>query len=189
MIRCLPPDEPDDFDSLCRQPGLRWLAKHPEGKNKPRNLWSAFKGQLREGFERRCAYGAMYEAVGTVDHFRSQNNRPDLAYEWTNYRFCEASMNSRKRNHDDAILDPFEVEDGWFEVLLPSMQMVATKNVPLHLRAKAEFTLDKLALCDGETHVRLRREWYEQFVAGAIGLEGLRRFAPLVARAVEKQGG
>ena len=61
---------------------------------------------------------------GTVDHYLSCANHRALAYEWTNYRFTSARMNSIKRTEDDRVLDPFEVGDDWFEILLPSLQMV-----------------------------------------------------------------
>ena len=124
---------------------------------------------------------------GTVDHYLSCANHRALAYEWTNYRFTSARMNSIKRTEDDRVLDPFEVGDDWFEILLPSLQMVATDRVPLAERDRVAFTLKRLGLGDGESVLRRRRAWYEQFLTGGQSLDGLRHYAPLIAHAVHKR--
>jgi hypothetical protein len=71
----------------------------------------------------------MYEPVGSVDHFRSWDNYPDLAYEWTNLRFAAEWMNKSKQTADDAVLDPYEVKAGWFEITLPDLQLRVTDRV------------------------------------------------------------
>ena len=128
----------------------------------------------------------MWIAEGDVEHFRSRKNRSDLTYEWSNYRYIAGSVNGSKGNHDDKVLDPFEVQDGWFEVLLPSMQLVTTNNLPPALADKAKFTLNQLRLRNGTKVVRSRKRWYQQFTNGTLTLEGLKSNAPLVAKAVTK---
>jgi hypothetical protein len=129
----------------------------------------------------------MYEPVGTVDHYRSCSKEPELAYEWSNYRFASAWINSSKQSADTEVLDPFEVEDEWFEILLPSLQLVTTPNVPAHLREKANHTLERLHLRDDERVVRQRRAWYALYQEGMLSIEGLDMRAPLIAAAVRKQ--
>ena len=87
------------------------------------------------------------------------------------------------------IFDPFEVGDGWFEILLPSLQLVATDRVPEGLRERASFVLKRLHLRDDERVIRQRREWYRMYQQGELTLEGLRKKAPLIAAAVAKQQG
>lgn len=182
--------EPADFDAKCRQKGLQWLAANPKatrkGNQRPKALWTAFKPQLADAFRELCAYGAMYEPVGTVDHFIPVDADETLAYDWDNYRFASAWINSSKQK-TQAVLDPLLVQDGWFEVLLPSMQLVVTDQVPNHLRDHAEGTLKRLHLRDDERVVRQRRRWYRLFQQGKMDLAGLRENAPLIAAAVEKQ--
>jgi len=125
---------------------------------------------------------------GTVDHYRSFTHHRDLAYEWSNYRFASATMNSKKRAQDDRVLDPEEVRTGWFEILLPSLQMRMTDRVPLRLRSKAAHTLSRLGLADGEPVIRWRRAWFELYQRGDLSIEGLRAVAPLIAEAVERDG-
>lgn len=185
MMRFNPPPEPPEFDQKARQPGNTWLAKNP-GK-RPKDLWSPFTSQLADGFQSLCGYSAMYQPTGTVDHYLSCKNYPEQAYEWSNYRFASGWINSSKRTVDDQVLDPFEVEDDWFEILLPSLQLVLTDAVPPQERERAEFTLHRLHLRDDERVIRQRQQWYQLYLDGDLTLEGLEKKAPLIARAVRKQ--
>ena len=86
MIHVEQPPEPEEFDGRVRMPGMRWLEAHPGSR--PKDFWSQFKAALAEGFGNLCAYSAMYEPVGTVDHYLSCENHRHLAYEWSNYRYA-----------------------------------------------------------------------------------------------------
>lgn len=183
--------EPADFDAQCRQKGLQWLAAHPKAtrkaKTRPRDYWSPFKPQLADAFCDLCAYGAMYEPVGTVDHFEPVDANEARAYDWDNYRFASAWINSSK-NKRTAVLDPLWVQQGWFEVLLPSLQLVMVhKKVPAHLQALAEQTLTDLHLRDDERVVRQRRAWLRRYEEGKLTLDRLWEVAPLIAAAVENR--
>ncbi|MCP4689153.1 MAG: hypothetical protein GY859_13950 [Desulfobacterales bacterium] len=145
------------------------------------------RGQLAEGFSDLCAYTVMYTPDGVVDHYLSRQNYRQLIYEWSNYRFSAGWINSSKKTADNTVLDPLEIVDGWFEIILPSLQMVVTDNVPLHLRQKAEYTLERLHLGDDERVIHQRREWYRMHQAGELTLAGLYKKAPLIAAAIEKQ--
>ena len=130
MIPVAPPPEPGYFDAKVRQPGQAWLNNPANDGKRPADHWTHCCEDLREGFQGLCGYGAMWLPEGTVDHYLSCKNHRDLAYEWSNYRFVSARINSRKGSLDDTILDPFEVGEGWFEVILPSMQLIVTSQVP-----------------------------------------------------------
>lgn len=185
MIRFERIPEPANFQADARVPGTDWLRTHPDAK-RPKDLWTAFKSELADGFRSLCAYSALYEPVGTVDHFVSWNQDPTLAYEWSNYRYCAGWINSSKRHlRAERLIDPFEVADGTFEILLPSLQMQVSERVTGEAREKAQFVLDRLHLRDDERVVRQRREWYRMFQDGEVTLEGLRSKAPLIARAIE----
>lgn len=186
MIPVVRPTEPVRFDAECRQPGQRWQRANASAK-RPRALWAPFTAELADAFQNLCGYSALIDHTGgTVDHYLSVKARPDLAYEWSNYRFANQAMNASKRNADAQVLDPFEIGEGWFEVILPSMQLRMTELVPQSLRAKAEFTLDRLGLRHGERVVRARRAWFAMYQSGELTLAGLRLCAPLVAAAVDK---
>jgi hypothetical protein len=180
--------EPARFDLRCRQRGREWLRDHPN-YDRPHDYWTEFESELREGFHGLCGYCVMVVLKAEVDHFipvaiLKQRGQDELAYEWSNFRYGEKTLNARKWKH--LVLDPFQVKDEWFDLLLPSLQLVLTGSVPKTQRKKAEFTLQQLGLRDDEVIVRYRRQWFEMYCNGQLTLEGLRRVAPLIARAVEK---
>ena len=185
MIPVPKPDEPKSFDADCRKPGNQWLAAHPGSKKFP-SRWRQFQPDLEDAFSRRCGWWAVRITDGAVDHFLSKENHRDQAYEWKNYRYIAGSVNSSKGNHDDAVLDPFEIQAGWFEVILPSMQLIATAQVPPQLQAKADFTIKQLKLANGPKIRKIRKRYYEDFKANKLTPAGLADYAPLVAEAVQR---
>jgi hypothetical protein len=184
MIPVAPAPEPSGFAERTRRPGNTWLAENP-GAERPRDYWSPFRGMLADAFANRCGYTAMLDFVGTVDHFRSYKTNPELAYEWSNYRYAAAWINSAKKTGE--VLDPFAVGEGWFEVLLPSLQLVATDKVPPEHRELVERTLKHLPIAHDERVLRQRRGWYNLYKEGKVTLDGLREVAPLIAAAEEKR--
>ncbi len=189
MIRIAPPAEPATFHAQCRQQGGTWLGTHATGR--PRDFWTPFQPDLATGFDNRCGYKALWDLDGTVDHYLSCKNHRPHSYEWTNYRYVSGPINSSKGTHDAAILDPFAVQDDWFEVDLLTMQLLPTAAIPTAEQARADFTLQQLKLRDGTKVKRQRRAWYDQFKAGTFGpapgaIDNLRVFAPQVAAAIEK---
>lgn len=190
MIPIATPDEPGAFDAECRQPGKTWLAANGTSDPHKNPLWGAFTSQLRAAFGNRCGFLAMYVPQGTVDHWVSIKSDRDLAYEWSNYRFVAGPVNSAKKpKWEGKLIDPFEVMNGWFEILLPSLQLVVTGPLDDATRERAEFTLQKLRLKDGETVIRLRQEWLAMYECGKLPIAGLHDMAPLLARAVAKRDG
>ena len=178
--------EPADFDDNVRTPGNQWLQDNPAA-DRPKDYWHLCKEDLQNAFRDLCAYTAIYEPIGTVDHYISCKADNTKAYEWDNYRYAAQWMNSSKQNADDTVFDPFEVEDGGFEIILPSCQLKVSDTIPQQHRAKAEHTLKRLHLAHDERVIRTRTEWYQMYVRGELNLEGLRKKAPLIARAVEGQ--
>jgi hypothetical protein len=188
MIKLTPVAEPSEFDSKAKQPGNKWLALNTDHAKRPPDKWSPFRQHLIDSQNGLCAYGAMLcIPEGQVDHYLSVANYRHLAYEWSNYRYSSGLLNNLKDSHDDKILDPYAIGDGWFEILLPSLQLICTYRVPTHLKSKAEDTLRLLKLRDDERILRWRREIFAQYESGRLTLEGLRAWAPLIAEAVEKQ--
>lgn len=185
MIRFEPVPEPEDFQERARTPGTAWLTAHPEAK-RPRDYWTPFKGALASGFRHLCAYSAMYEPVGTVDHFVSWHEDRSKAYEWENYSAAWANA-SKQKAPAATLLDPFEIEDGWFEILLPSLQLRVSETLPEEFRERAEHTLTRLHLRDDERVMRQRQEWQRMYESGELTLEGLAKKAPLIAKAIERQ--
>lgn len=178
-----PIQEPALFEANCRTRGNAWLLANP-GCERPKDYWSSFKDKLAAASEGRCAFGAMWISSGTVDHFVAFKVDASLAYEWSNYRYVEGWINSSKKKI--AVLDPFIVQDDWFEILLPSLQLVCTKAIPAQHAKLAQATIDHLPLKNDERILRVRREWYRMYLEREITLEGLEKKAPLIAKAIVK---
>lgn len=176
--------EPADFDARVRQRGMRWLAARPHGRPLP--YWNEACAAVDRAFAGLCAYRVIHQhGCGSVDHFVSLDEDRALAYEWSNYRYCAGWLNSSKQEvRSDQILDPFEVEDEWFEITLPSLQLRVTDACPSALRAKAEFTIQRLKLRDGERAIRGRQALMELYVAGRLPIETMQVLCPLLARAL-----
>jgi hypothetical protein len=188
MMRFVPQPEPAQWNARCRQRGRTWLNKHP-GYDRPYDYWTKFESDLCQAFRQMCAYCVMVVMKADMDHFvpvahLKRKGKDEFAYEWRNFRYGEGVLNQRKS--DRLILDPFEVQDDWFEIILPSLQLLLTDKVPKSRRGKAEFTLEKLGLQDGEVVIRYRQKWFEMYRQRKLDLNGLREVAPLIARAVEQ---
>lgn len=186
MIRHVVAEEPEYFDAKVRIPGQAWLEQHPEAQ-RPNAYWKHCADDLATAFQNLCAYTAMLNLNGTVDHYLSCKTYPHLAYEWSNYRYVAGWVNSSKQNADDTVLDPFEVQDDWFEVQLPSLLLTTTGHIPEEYREKAEFTLCRLKLINGTNVMRQRQAWYRLYNEGKITLAGLQEVAPLLAKAIQRQ--
>ena len=185
MIRFALAPKPEGFAERVEMRGAAWLQANATGR--PSSYWNEFRSALADAFRNLCAYSAMWEPVGTVDHFVSCDEDRSRAYDWSNYRFASAWVNSSKQSlRSSQILDPFEVEDDWFEILLPSLQLGLTGQVPSAFRERAEYVLTRLHLRDDERVIRQRRAWYRLYIEGKLTLEGLARCAPMIAAAVQK---
>ena len=181
--------KPAGFRDGAETPGQKWLMTHP-AETRPRDYWSPFRPALAEGFHYLCAYSAIYEPTGTVDHFVSISEDRSMAYDWDNYRFCSGWVNqSKSKLRSGCLLDPYDVGLGWFEVLLPSLQLRVSDEAPSEIRERAEFMIRKLHLRDDERAIRVRRSWLELYERGDLTLDGLRDRAPLIAAAVAKARG
>jgi hypothetical protein len=187
------------FERVPKPPGFKevedsgraWLDAPVDNRAKQRpSLWVRYSEKLAEGFRHLCGYSAVYVANGQVDHFVSEKEDPRRLYDWDNYRYADGWLNASKKDlRSDQLLDPFDVEDGWFEIILPSLQLVVTEACPADRRERAERMLTRLRLSHDERVVRYRREWYRMYQDGELTLEGLAKKAPLIARAVAKQRG
>jgi hypothetical protein len=182
-------DEPASFEADCRTRGRKWLAKNPAYENRPKDYWSKFEPELRSAFREMCGWCAMHIMRGQVDHFvpcatLKKTGRDALAYEWSNFRYIDGWINQKKLHAD--VLDPFVVQDGWFEITLPSLQLLPTEKIPIEYRELAKYTLTRLGLRDHEVVVRFREGWFSLYRNGELTLDGLRKMAPLIAMAVER---
>jgi len=211
VIRVRPAEEPPTFDADVRRPGLRAIAELV-GKTPPRAAgrryarvaeceeeipaskfppyWREALGDLLESYDRICSYLCLYISRGTgapsVDHMIAKSMRWDQVYEWTNYRLACSLMNARK-SAIASVLDPFEIEDGWFALELVEFQVVPGEALPPDVLTRVEATIERLRLNDLECR-KARLEFAENYRNGAIRHDYLTRHAPFVERELRRQG-
>jgi hypothetical protein len=178
--------EPPEF-ATTRERGNTWLTRNLTSPDRPPAYWRDFSMDLGRGFHYLCGYMALWTTDGTVDHFVSVDEDRSRAYEWDNYRYVAGWVNSSKQNVVSTdLLDPYEIEDGWFEILLPTLELVLTSKVPPDKRARAERTLARLPIGRDGRAIKRRAVYYEEYQKREIGLDEIRRRAPLLAAAIEK---
>jgi hypothetical protein len=186
VIRVARRKAPHGFNERVFRPGTAWLAANPSGR--PPSLWLGVKGQVISAFDHRCAYSAMWLSPdGEIDHFVSIDEDRRRAYRWRNYRYVAPWLN-RSKQHIRAsdLLDPFDVEDDWFALELPSLELGVTFTCPVAVRPRADVMLDRLHLRNGETVMRSRRAFYEHYLAEEVKIGFLDGRAPLIARAIRR---
>jgi uncharacterized protein (TIGR02646 family) len=197
MIHVDAKPEPASFDVEVRQKGLAWLLKKGIAMDQPLPAnttivpyWRHCLDDMHTTYDGCCAYLAIFfERVtggGSVDHFVAKSQRADLAYEWSNYRLACSRMNSRKREYDD-VLDPFEVETGWFHLELVSGRIFPNPNLQPAQKDAVQTTIDRLGLDDpGNREVRARhfQNWFEK----GYPVDYLRSYSPFVWYEATRQG-
>lgn len=210
MIPVAPAEEPADFDKKVRQKGLsaidEMVGRPPRVRHRgPRRkkianheadipaeafpaFWRDVLPDMLEAYERRCSYLALYieHATGnpTVDHVLPKSRVWDQVYEWSNYRLCAALINANKSNLT-SLVDPFEVEEGWFALEFVGFQVTRGPKAPASKTQQIDDTLPLLNLPDC---LKQREEYVTSYEQGGIGLAYLERRAPFVAAELRRQG-
>lgn len=211
MIRVSPAPEPAGFDKRVRQKGLsaidELIGLPPRLKRPGRarkaiasrrsqlpseafpTFWRDIIPELHSAYAGRCAYLATFIEPGTgastVDHFVPKSKNWKLVYEWSNYRLCAAVINGTKG--DRALLDPFEVKDGWFALELVSFQVVVGPKAPAGRVGEINATIVGSGINAREC-CELRAQYAADFEQGEITLPYLERRAPFVAAELRRAG-
>ena len=212
MIRVELAQEPVEFDTKVRQPGLRAIAEMVGEPNLPKRrgrkreviadsrdaipadkfpaYWTEALPELLEAYGRVCAYMSFYiervTGAASVDHMLPKSVSWNEVYEWRNYRLACSLMNSRKNDYRD-VLDPFEIEDSWFRIELIGYQVIPDPQLPTDIEAQVQATIDRLKLNDYEC-LKLREAYATAYRQGDISQHFLRQRAPFLAREIERAG-
>lgn len=197
MIHIAAQPEPATFEKQVRQKGLAWLRKKEIALDQPlppktaiEPYWRHCLDDMHASYHGCCAYLAVFfERVtggGSVDHFIAKSQRADLAYEWSNYRLACSKMNSRKRDYAD-VLDPFEVETGWFHLEPVSGRIFPNPQLQYEQQKAVDATIDRLELDDaGNREMRARH--YQEYREGLYSAEFLKKRSPFVWMEANRQG-
>ena len=193
MIRVLLKPEPENFNSLVREPGNAFLSICPNPNSKQfekHPYWRSIGKRLCSDYDNICSFCCqiIHDTTGfsTVEHFKPKVAFPSQAYEWSNYRLVCGKLNARKGNHQ--ILDPFEIEDEWFLINFPSLLIYPNPELDTLLKAKISYTISILKLNNEGDCVRCRTRYIEGYCQGKYGLDHLYDEAPFLAKELVRQG-
>lgn len=142
---------------------------------------------MMDAYGQYCAYLAMRieRATGspTVDHFLAKERDWRLVYEWSNYRLSAACVNGAKGTRQ--VIDPFEVQAGWFELDLDTCFVRRGTSAPAAEHARIDETL---AIINLRQCVDQRREFISAYRDHEIDLQNVERYAPFIAMELRRQG-
>jgi len=184
--------EPEDFDERVRIPGNRFLAEVPTPTTKQwkgKEYWRGVLPDMRKAYRRICSYCAHWIPRSTgndsVDHFAPKAREPNLAYEWSNFRYVAARFNSRKGTRE--ILDPFTLLSGWFIIDFRSLFVKPNPDLLPNQKDAVQITIDYLKLNDDDDLVVEREAWVRDYRNREISLSHLQKRAPFIAYELERQ--
>ena len=149
--------------------------------------WTEAIDDLLEAYNRICAYVCCFiepvTGTPTVDHMVPKSQEWNKVYEWNNYRLASHLMNAWK-NDLMTILDPFDVQDSWFQLDLVGFQV--TWNGPPNRPARKK-VLDTLKLLNIPDCRVLRETYATEYWNAHIDIDYLTRRAPFVANELRRQ--
>jgi hypothetical protein len=93
-------------------------------------------------------------------------------------------MNSRKRDYDD-VLDPFEIEDGWFRLETVSGRIYPNPDAVNQVEIHA--TIDRLGLDDAQCR-KMRSRHFQDYINGDVSTDFLSRRSPFIWFEADRQG-
>ena len=194
VIKVIAAAEPGDFDAKVREPGKKFLARCPHPKNgqwDKKEFWRRAIPDLRKAYSEICAFSCFWVPPGTgfssVDHFEAKADHPEKAYEWSNFRFVCGSLNGKKGTF--VVLDPFEVEDGWFVIDFLSLLVKPSAGLDESIKLQVAETCRILGLNNQSTCVAERAHYLAEYCsAGKEGMAFLERNAPFLAKELKRQG-
>ena len=183
MIRIERKAEPSDFDAKVRRPGLSYLKGLPSGK-KPNwsghGYWRKAKDDMINAYGGICAYACCEitpSSSAEIYHFHPKSRYRQEAYEWNNLRLCSSNINKKKHDHD--VLDPFDVRDLTFGIVLATGRMVKLTKYDPAYEALCDKTVKVLGLNDHE-YTRMRKDILDDYLRGEITISNLQKRNPFV---------
>lgn len=203
MIRVSPQPEPSDFALKVTLPGEQWLKdqkwydtsrpndyqKAPKRTEFP-PFWTGISKEIYDAYNGICAYLGIYfeyvSGASSVDHFLPKTKFPGLAYKWMNYRLSCLGINRRK-NSNTNILDPFEIEDDWFDVDMQTGAIYPNLLLEDDLKARVQDTIDELGL-DQQVYREMRHRHVLHALKREIKESYLRETSPFIWKVLKRHG-
>lgn len=189
MIRIERKAEPSDFDAKVRRPGLSYLKGLAAGE-KPswarHSYWRKAKADMINAYNGICAYACCEitpSSSAEIDHFHPKSRYQNAAYEWQNLRLCSSNINKKKRDHE--VLDPFDVRDWTFGIVLATGRMVKLKKYDSAYEALCDKTIKVLGLNEHE-YIKMRNDILDDYLRGEITISNLQKRNPFVYGEVQR---
>jgi hypothetical protein len=97
------------------------------------------------------------------------------------------TLNGRKGTYEH-LLDPFNVQTGWFWIDFPSLLVRPADGLDPALAARIIETRDKLGLNDEGTCLKSRERYVKDYCLHGLPYALLQRDAPFLAGEIQRQG-
>lgn len=187
--------EPTWFDVKVRQKGTLFLEKVPNPTDSQWDshaFWRETLPEFRRGYAQICNFAATWiprtTGSDSIDHFIPKTDAPTIAYEWTNFRYASLRFNRTKRKNK--ILDPFDIDFGWFCIDFSTLFIYPneTSGFPETIKMAIEDTIKILRLNIDDDLVSERIHYYQNYQNGTITLNYLQEKTPFIAYEIVRQG-
>lgn len=198
MIKVAPPPAPQDFDDKVRNPGMIFLAEHPDPTNalwRTHRYWKHAHQQLYDSLGGICSYCSSFtprkrDDSGldhtSIDHFIPKSREKNLAYEWSNYRLCRTRLNNRKGDFND-VIDPYLVDNGLFRFNFGNFFIVPDAGLSEGEKERVAASIQRLGLNEDESYVNERARVIYAYVDGSMSFDMVTRFYPFIALEIATQ--
>lgn len=185
-----PPTRPLGWQTHVLKKGRAWLndgSADNRSAERPSAFWLRYRDEIGAAFDYICCYTVVYVANGEADHFVPWGDvrgtrKAHLAYQWSNIRYADGWVNRSKGA--DRFPDPFVVQDDWFELDLPSLELRSTAHVPLDQHDAVANVLRRVR--SDERVMKVRRRYLRQYQEGHRSIELVDEDAPLLGRALRE---
>jgi hypothetical protein len=188
--------EPVDFQLNVGARGRIFLAATPHPSNvqwRNKEYWNLAHDSLYGLYGGICVYCASWTARRgdlriqgntSVDHFLPKSLRPDLAYQWENFRLCRSQLNQRKDQFLD-VMDPVAINNDWFQLNFYTFFIEPNPGANEIVRNRVIETTNRLGLNDND-YVKERIEVLKQYCIYGIPLAMIEQKYPFVAREIHR---
>ncbi len=199
-VEMFPP--PAHYEEEVKRKGEDFLKKNPAADLKAirnRKYWKVIRKDLRRNYKSVCSFSAQWcGCEDNVEHYIPlswlvANNQRHRAYHWDNFRYASRSINENKGASLD-VVDPFQVEYGWFRMEFPSLIIFPGKNLEQAVWDKVYKTIEILKLNE-DSFVECRKAWVDAYVSSCkssrermpTDFNNLKVWAPFLAYELERQ--
>lgn len=194
--------EPANFETLVRIPGQLFLKGNSNPSSSQFQLhdyWTKVIEDLAAAFDHICCYSSIsmrHQLGPSTDHFLCKSTHPQLAYEWSNYRFCCRTANEAKSTNT-GILDPFMVGAGQFAIDFTRLSLAGNRclvtvvpgpNCAANDLPIVQRTIRVLKLNEEKRFLEQRRALFELFDRKRWSAAQISEFNPFLGQEIIRQG-